>query len=183
MQPAPTTHTKIIPNPSESDLQDIKDFADTHWDTPPSPDEDLEFFEQPRLIVSASLGDTRVSSLVVFFKSLLIDNSLLHFAGIGGVVTHHDYRHQGFAAATLKHTIDYLRSLKLGAALLCTDIPKLGALYSSVGFAAIGKPYYFYDKLGKLRPEPSGMYLAFNQQAATLLAGSRDPLIVGSSNF
>ncbi len=176
---------KTIKNPSQEQIKTFEKFADKNWgEHSTDGDQTLDFFDYHRIIFENYQNNKLVSGLVVFFKSIVFSDRILHIAGIGGVVTHKRYRHQGYALETLNYTIKKLKKLNLDVVLLCTEIQKLGTLYEKAGFIPINKPYYFIDKKGVKKSENGGMVANIgNNISYKFILDTTEEIFVGLSNF
>lgn len=114
--------------------------------------------------------------LLVLEEGKIIGRVLLHkrrvkfnskdiiLGGIGGVCTHKGKRRQGIATMMLKEAMRVLQNWGCNVAFLCTNVEKTGFLYSLVGFAALGRPYTFYGRSGKLYEDSHGMIAPVNSK-------------------
>lgn len=171
-------------DPNNKDINNFEKFASTHWGQHSHPgDTTNDFFDRPRLIVEYRDSQNVIAGLVVFYKTIIVNRSLIHIAGIGGVVTHVNYRRKGYGTKLLVNTLKELKSQNLDAILLCTDIKKLGSFYDSVGFKPLNKDYYFFDKNGIKKTEHGGMYISFNMKATKIFQSKKTIFNVGLSNF
>lgn len=176
--------SKIISVKSRAQFKYYDRFANSNWDNvSTSKNDKLDFFDTPQYVVSLYKNKTKVSLLFVFIRSVKINTTSLKMAGIGGVVTHKQYRHKGYASLLLQKTIEFLRD-KVDFSLLCTDIDRLGQLYSRCGFRPLNKNYYFINKNGVTVPESGGMVLVFKNNDDTLLiADKKITFNIGKSNI
>ena len=176
---------KIVKNPTKKEVSIFEKFAHNNWgEHSTDGDQALDFFDTHRIIYENYQENKLVSGLVVFFKTLVFSDRIYNIAGIGGVVTHKDFRNKGYAQATLKFVLQNLKTMKLDAVLLCTEIDKLGVFYNKVGFAPLNKPYYFIDKLGNKKSEKGGMIADLgNKSAYNFILTTKEELFVGLSNF
>lgn len=176
---------KILKNPTREEIKTFECFADKNWgEHSEGGDTKLDFYDYHRMIFENYIGEVLVSGLVVFFKSTMLSKRVVQFAGIGGVVTHIDYRHQGLALETLKYSLAELKKMGIGIAMLCTEVEKLGPLYKKAGFKPLDKPYSFIDKDGKRKSEKGGMIVNLGDtKAFEYLHKTQEEIFVGLSNF
>lgn len=177
---------KVIINPNKKQISYFEKFSSKNWGKHVQDESDsiLDFFDLHRIVFEYYVKDNLVSGLVVFMKSIVFKSRIITFAGIGGVVTHLDYRHKGYSTKVLNYTIKYLKRRKVGIAMLCTDIDKLGPFYTKVGFVPLNKNYFFENKNGDLRSERQGMIcnICSNGDFDFLLK-TKEKIVVGRSNF
>lgn len=176
---------KNIKNPTNKQIANFEKFALKNWgEHSHNGDPGLDFFDLHRIIYEKYINNRLVSGLVVFFKTLVFSDRTIHIAGIGGVVTHINFRNKGFASEVLAFALKDLKSMDLDVALLCTDIGKLGKLYGKVGFVPINKSYYFVNKLGVKKKETGGMITKLrNNNAYNFILSTKEEIFVGLSNF
>lgn len=177
---------KVIINPNKKQISDFEKFSSKNWGEHAKDESDsiLDFFDLHRIVFKYYVKDTLVSGLVVFIKSIVFKTRIITFAGIGGVVTHLDYRHKGYSTKVLKYAIKYLKGRKVGIAMLCTDIDRLGPLYTKVGFVPLNNNYFFENKSGDLRSEPQGMICQIcSKDDFDFLLKTKEKIFVGRSNF
>lgn len=177
---------KVIINPSKKQISDFESFSSKNWGKHAHDESDsiLDFFDLHRIVFEYYVKDTLVSGLVVFIKSIVFKSRIITFAGIGGVVTDLQSRNKGYATDTLKFMIDYLRKRKVGVALLCTDIERLGNLYKKVGFTPINKKYYFLNLKDELKFEEQGMICQIcSKEDFDFILNTKERIFVGRSNF
>lgn len=175
----------IIKNPTREQIKNFEKFANKNWgDHSTDGDPSLDFYDYHRMVVENYSNKTLVSGLVIFLKSIVFSDRILNIAGIGGVVTHTNFRHKGHALETLNFTINELKNKNLDAVLLCTEIQKLGKLYEKAGFIPLGKPYYFIDKVGIKKSENGGMIANIgNATDYKFILNTSEEIFVGLSNF
>lgn len=172
------------PKPTREEVLLNNYFADMNWDEPVHADPDhLQFFDTPDKFALLLNNGAPVSTLVIYSRSLEYQGKKYTFSGIGGVATHKQFRHKGFATELLKQT---MRSMKddYDFSLLCTNISKLSPLYEKVGFVPLVKPYYFIDKNGKKDIETGAMIAPLSSpDSVDLILSTPDEVFVGISNF
>ncbi len=172
------------PNPTREEIILNDFFANTNWDKPIHPDPaHLQFFDIPDKFALLLNNNLPVSTLVIYSRFLVYQGKKYSFSGIGGVATHKQFRHQGFATELLNRTLMAMKK-NYDFSLLCTDIPHLSPLYTPVGYIPLGRPYYFIDKTGKKDVELGGMIASLSSpEAVTQILSSQDEIFVGTSNF
>lgn len=178
------TEFQVFKSPGEDLVRENQAFADANWDE--HEDNELElltnFFAKPDSVCQLFSDGHLVSSLVVSNRSLIYQGQSINFLGIGGVVTHKSFRLQGFASGLLKHTLSHFSQLDL--ALLSTDLDKHGHFYSSVGFRALQRPYYFLNREHIKTEDNGGMVAPLSRpDLVNLLLTTHDEINVGLSNF
>lgn len=176
--------TVFTHQPTQAQDELFEAFSTRHWGARFHEDDaSQDFFDFPDLIAELFVDSTLVAGLVIFLRHLEYRGQTYSFAGIGGVVTHQNYRHHGYATRLLQDALREISS-RCDFALLCTDIPRLGPLYGGVGFVPLGRPYYFIDKNGLKKPEPSGMIAPLSSpDVVKLILSTPDEIFVGTSNF
>lgn len=176
---------KIFAEPTKEQLKPLTELEDKYWGEPiHAGDTDDQFFDLPRLMVCAMEDNKAVSGLEVLLKSVLIEDQFYPVAGIGGVITHIDYRRKKYATKVLERTLDYLRNAGIKIALLNTDLERLGGLYEGVGFEMLDKPYYFLNKDDVEMSENGGMICFLdNSVNRAIWLNKKTKLFVGRSNF
>ncbi len=172
-----TTH------PSLKTIAVNQSFASEHWGVNSHEgDVRLDFFAKPDYLAQLFFEDRLVSSLVLFIRQLDFQGKKYTFVGIGGVVTHIDYRHRGFATKLLQKSLAKVSNCDF--ALLATDVDKIGPLYERVGFVALDRPYLFLDKNGLKKPDPGGMIAPLSSpEAVDSILHSPTEIFVGASAF
>lgn len=178
--------TKFIftAHPGLQKIADNQHFADENWgEHSHDGDESLDFFARPDYLAQLFFGGQLVSSLVMFVRPLDFQDKKYTFVGIGGVVTHKDYRHKGFATKLLQKSLEKMTKI-CDFALLSTDIDPLGTFYCKVGFVSLGRPYYFLDKNGIKKPDLGSMIGSVSSvEAVNAILDSTDEVFVGTSAF
>ncbi len=174
----------FIDKPTQAEIDSTEHFANSNWgEHSHDGDEGLDFFDKPEMIAHLLVNNSLFSSLVIFFRKLSFHDQMFSFAGIGGVVTHLNHRHQGYATHLLQETLANIKP-KCDFAMLCTDIPRLGPVYTGVGFVPLGRPYYFINKIGEKKFDSGGMIAPLSSpEAVTQILNSEDEVFVGTSNF
>lgn len=88
----------------------------------------------PDLSLEICAGDDVLSHVGLYWRTLRIGGQEVDVAGIGGVATQEQWRHQGFAGCLMRsaHAVARSRGLRL-AALFC-DQWAFGQLYSRLGY-------------------------------------------------
>lgn len=143
-----------------------------------------KYFSVPHAILLAYENDDIVGRIYLHKREIKLGKNTILLGGIGGVCTHKDKRHQGMATLMLEKSMDVLRKWKCDVAYLCTNIDKLGKLYTNVGFVPLNKKYTFRGKSGKLYEENSGMIAEVN--SAELFDEIMDPktkVYLGEGNW
>lgn len=176
----------VIPK-NQVDHTLLEQFADEHWGEESDSKEQVRanFFAPIDFAVTAQVKSKLVGYLNIHLKpQILIGDTTASCGGIGGVVTHTQYRHRGIATQILKQAMMVMRQEKLDISMLCTEITKLGHLYSQVGFIPLNKPYYFTDKFGVEKIDNDGMIACVsNQNLFNIALDPRTRVDVGPSNF
>lgn len=166
--------------------EEIDKFSTEHWgkslDTPEYLR--LNFYLPPDYYVLAYLKSKLVGLIGLGIRSDILIGSVHASCGtIGGVVVHRDHRMQGIAHAMLKEAMKKLAKENVDIAILCTDIQKLSAMYSKVGFVVLDKPYYFYNLNGETVANNEGMIAAIKSKELLDLARQKATKInIGKSN-
>jgi len=178
---------KTIINPKEKDLEKFRQFSKTNWgpSSETEESEQLRFFDRPYSVIVAYDDRNKILGLLnIHLKEINYENIKFKLGGVGGVVIHAGYRHQGIATKLLYHAINTMKDLSIDISMLCTDIPKLGKLYSRVGYKPLDRSYYFYNKLGRKEKDDSGMIRAISSpKIVKYIMNSKSELNVGKSNF
>lgn len=176
---------KIVSIHNREKFLALNKFADKHWgEHSQDSDPKLDFFDTPKYAVVAKNGHDCVGELFVFPRETEFEGEKQKFIGIGGVVTHINFRHQGIATKMLKQALKFAKSCGFEYAILCTDIERLGQLYEKVGFKKMKNKYFFTDKNGTEKTEGGGMIVPLvNYKKVNIIQNSRKNLNVGISNF
>ena len=178
--------TIIKVNPSSSELKKYQKFADGNWGEEHDPKEEIKdnFFDLPKIVILAFVKAKLVGLLNLHIRKISFGKKSIILGGVGGVVTHVNYRYKGVATKLLNKALKVLRSENAEVSLLCTDIPKLGSLYSKVGFVPLGKPYYFISKNGTEKNNESGMIAPVkSEQIFKSILTTKEKINIGLSNF
>lgn len=176
---------KIFVDPTKEQQKPFDELTLNHWGEHADEESSkLDFFDLPRLMVLAEEVGEVVSGLVVLMKTVIINNKFFMVGGIGGVVTHTEYRRKGYATKVLKICLEYLKKGGVDVALLCTDLDRLGEFYGAVGFERLDKPYYFLDKNDVEKSDQMGMGCFLNEGVdRELWLDKNTKIFVGRSNF
>lgn len=176
----------VIPK-NQVDHSLLEQFAKDHWGTESESEEEVRanFFAPIDFAITAQIKSKLVGYLNIHLKpQIMIGDTTASCGGIGGVITHTEYRHRGIATQILKQAMMLMRQEKLDISMLCTEIAKLGHLYAPVGFTPLHKPYYFTDKYGVEKIDNDGMIANVSNPAIYHLAITPNTKIhVGASNF
>jgi predicted acetyltransferase len=95
-------------------------------------------------------------------RTINFKNKNITLGGFGGVCVDLKHRRQGVALNLLTKGIEELKKMNCDIAFLCTNIPKLGPLYSKVGFVPLNKNYKATALSGKIYLDKSGMIAPIN---------------------
>jgi predicted acetyltransferase len=177
---------KVLINPQQNEINKFESFASANWGehNHDQADSKNDFYDLQRIIFECYEDSNLVSGLVVFIKTLIFKNKIINFAGIGGVVTHLEKRKMGYATKTLNYALKYLKKRKVSVALLCTDIKRLGNLYSKVGFVELKKKYYFLNSKDQIKFEKEGMICKlYNPDDFNFILKTKEKIFTGRSNF
>ena len=174
----------FILNPTQAQISTLNTFTDNNWgESIHEGDTTAQFFATPDSLVELFVDDVLVSGMQFFFRKLEFNEKQYRFFGIGGVVTHVEYRHRGFATQVLNKAIERFHK-DFDFAMLCTDVDRLGTLYGRVGFVSLDRPYYFVDKNGIEQSETGGMIAPLSSPLAVRqILKTSDKIFVGVSNF
>jgi predicted acetyltransferase len=173
-------------NPSQLDLKKFEEFSNKNWGKHYESKEERKeiYFATPKYVVLAYTGIQLIGKLDIYIRKAYVGSSSFSVGGIGGVVTHKEFRRKKIATKILKESIKLLKLDKIDVAMLTTDIPKLGGLYSKVGFVPLGKPYYFYAKNGDEKAVDSGMIAPVSSiQVFQQVLSATEKIHIGHSNF
>ncbi len=177
----------VLKNVSSRLRKELKIFSDTNWGDHVDPSKEilLNFFLPFDMAVLTKDNDKNVGLIEVFLKKKArMGEENIYVGGIGGVVTHKGYRHQGIATAMLKKVLEVLKEEKVDIAMLCTEIDRLGSLYKNVGFIPLGRSYVFTDKNGNLKEDKGGMIAqVLSKEVFEKILLSKEIINVGVSNF
>ena len=176
----------VIDHPSKIIFHRLQKFSDQHWGKHfQSPEETkINFFDNPKLIIKAKIDGKLVGLVNIFIRTITFKGIKLVLGGIGGVVTHQEFRRCGVATATLRRAVIEMEKQGVDISLLCTDTDKLGSFYQKVGYQILGRPYYYFNKFGQEKPDTGGMIKAITQKVnVTEIINSSDKLSVGNSDF
>jgi predicted acetyltransferase len=164
----------------------LQKFADTFWGEHfhPQAETARDFFGTPTFAVVARKQGQLIGLTFCTIRDLVFNNEAVSYGGVGGVVTHTDYRHQGVATAVVAEVVNILKARGVDIAILCAGIERQGNLYTNVGFKILGRPYYFTNKNGEVVAETGGMIMACAgpEKVERILAG-KEKLYIGISNF
>lgn len=178
---------QIVKKPSAKLRAGLKKFSDENWGEHVDSNEEilLNFFAPFDIAVLAKDGNKKIGLIEIFLKkNAFLGKKNIYIGGIGGVVVSAQYRHKGVATKMLLKTLEILKKERTDAAMLCTDIERLGGLYKKVGFLEIGRPYFFLDKNKVLKMEKGGMAAKTNSESIlNELLNSNKKIYVGVSNF
>lgn len=176
---------KIVSIHNREEFLALDKFANKHWgEHSLDGDPVLDFFDTPKYAVIAKNGHDCVGELFIFPRETEFEGEEHKFIGIGGVVTHTDFRHQGIATKMLKQALKFAKSCGFEYAILCTDIERLGKLYEGVGFKKMKNIYIFTDKNGTEKIESGGMIAPLvSCQKVNIIQNSKTNFNVGISNF
>ena len=173
----------VINNPSVTKIKTFKKFWGSNKDYEDENDPSINFFDKPDIAIVAN-NENLIGMLYLYFREIMFDGSMVKLAGVGGVVTHKDHRHQGVATTLLSTAHEVMEKKECDIAILCTDIEKLGKLYTTIGFVPLGRSYYFEDKNGKESEETGGMIAPIvSTKLFNKILSSNNKLYVGKSNF
>ncbi len=127
----------------------------------------------------------KVAGRVKLYKRTIpFQNEAVVMGGIGGVWTKKANRRTGIATTLLKKAMEILTEDGCDVAFLNTYIKKLGALYGSVGFQALGHYYTFTGKSGKSYFEEDGMIAPVRSvDAFYKITKDKKPLDIGNGNW
>ncbi len=145
-----TISVNIEHPPLDYDLRQYVKFSDEDWDVETDSGGNLR--TKPEVVITAHKNHELVGLLYVFPLEILFNNDLIISGGIGGIVTHLNYRHMGIASKLLKRSIGFLKRQNRMIALISTDITNFRTLYVPFGFVPLGRPYILFGN-----NEPHGM--------------------------
>ena len=97
-------------------------------------------------------------------RKIKFNNKNIILGGIGGVCTHSKFLKQRVATKLLKKAMGILKENKCDLAFLCTDIEKLGSLYSQVGFIPLNRGYKATGESKRIYRDNDGMIAPLNSK-------------------
>jgi len=171
---------------SQRDFELLERFDKENWGESVDTEEYIKnnFFDKKKSAIIARTGGKIVGLLFIHFRKIDFDKKKIKLAGIGGVVVHKEHRHKGIATKMLQKTLEILKEEKFDIAMLCTEINKLGPLYTVVGFVPLRKPYLFTDRNGKMQKDKEGMIApVLSKDVFERILSSPEIINVGISNF
>lgn len=176
---------KVIPINNREEFLVLDKFANEHWGEHSNDgDPELDFFDTPKYAIVAENSEDCIGELFIFPRETEFEGDKHRFIGIGGVVTHTNFRHQGIATKMLQEALRFAKSSGFEYAILCTDIERLGKLYERVGFEEMKNKYVFIDKNGIEKTEPGGMIAPLvSCEKVKTIQNSKTNFNVGISNF
>ncbi len=177
---------KYTEKPTETDFAKYNEFAAKNWGKSNDSAEDAakNFFDKNKSVVTAYINYELVGLCFIHFRTTNFNGKNISFAGIGGVVTHKEFRHKGIATKLLQEAIQKMQDKVVDIALLATDIPRLGKLYSIVGFVPLKNTYVFDDINDVRKPDPGGMIAPIcSPEIYSEIVNSPEALFVGKSAF
>ena len=157
---------KVIINPDRKITQSVLYFQSRFmgWTKEDMKDQDDRYGSLPLAYVIAHERKEIVGVINLLKRKINFKIKTMLLGGIGGVCTHGDWRRQGIASRLLQKSLEVLKQQECDIALLCTDVNKLGKLYSQVGFAPLGRQYKATGLSGKIYLDDGGMIVPVNSQ-------------------
>lgn len=121
------------------------------------------FFLKPDLYIMAFVNDELVGRALLTKKIIFLNEVEIKIAGFGGLVVKKEFRRKGIARELASVRFDIAKGEWLfDIAYLTTDINKLGPLFTTLGFEAYNKLFYYRGKSGKIYWEESAMFAPLN---------------------
>lgn len=155
--------TKLVGEVKQFELENF--YTEEEEKTPERLAENEEkYFSPPKAWLLVFEGAQIVGRTMLHRRRITFNGKDVILGGIGGVCTHKEKRRQGIATMMLKEAMRVLQNWGCNVSFLCTNVEKTGFLYSLVGFVALGRPYTFYGRSGKLYEDSHGMIAPVNSK-------------------
>lgn len=177
---------KIIESPSPEKLKEMRQFADANWGPHIDTAEEIAnyFFDIPSYLVEARKENKLIGVVEIYLRKMMVAGRIISFGGIGGVVTHIDFRHQGVASKLMREAMTIMKRKNTDIAMLSTEIDKLGSFYGQFGFVPLNKPYYFLAKDQRKIEDRGGMIAPVSCADNFIwVLNTKEEIMAGKSNF
>ena len=174
----------LIKNPSREEIDTYKAFYRAHRDKISLNNYSQKIFDTPRIISTISVKGLIVSGLVIYFKTIVLEDRILLVGAFGDILTVMGFRNKGYASSNISRVMDELARYNIDLAILSADIDLTGNFYGKLGFIPISKPYYYFDKNGEIREGTGGMVAKINNNDSfDYVLNTSENIFLGLSDF
>lgn len=156
----------VVKNPDRKIAQSVLyfQFRFMGWTKKTLANQNDRYGSLPFVCLIAKKDKELVGVANLFKRDVLFKRVKVKLGGIGGFCVHENFRRQGIGLRLIEKGMEFLRAEGLDVAYLCTDIKKLGELYSRVGFQPLGRKYVSTGASGRRYKGGGGMIAPLNSK-------------------